>query len=139
MTATQKNQNIRGERTARYPLFAAGGVEITEEHIGRKVRFKQYEGYQGQQTLEGVGEIVYIDFTSHFVIVKMPFKRMVYGRYSSDYSDRVMCSSSYDFGNHGRKAGCWLDHENHGYQFDYPCVWKSVFELVEEETSNDKT
>ena len=118
--------------SAHYPMFAAGGIEVTPDMVGRRVRFKRYEGYEGQKTLEGEGVIQQIDHQRQRVLVKMPFKRTEYGRegYNIGDSDLLVCSAKFEFEKPGRPQGHWLDYEDHGYQFDYPKVWKNVFELL---------
>jgi hypothetical protein len=100
--------------------------------IGRRVEFQAYEGYQGYQTLKGVGVIVAINYTYGTVTVRMPFERSVYGRgnYLVGKSDLITLSSQYSF---REPKGRHLHYESSGYQFDYPIKWNHVFKILPEE------
>lgn len=133
-TTITESPRIRGTYPAKYKLFAADGVEVTPDMIGRKVEFQSYEGYQNHKTLKGVGVIHSIDYQYGTVTVEMPFERSVYGRdnFLVDRSNLLRMSGDYQFERPGKPAGRYLDYISNGFQFDYPTSWQHIFKILPE-------
>lgn len=118
----------------KHPI-TVNGVPLTDDDIGRRVRYQRYEGYQNTQVLKGEGTIKSIDYTYGQVHVSTGQFRTTYFRgYSSGRTDVVTIFSEYDHktGNRELNRG-----KSDGWQLEMPKTYEHVFEFIEEDAGSE--
>jgi hypothetical protein len=111
---TERKFTIHGTQREEYPLYAAEGVQITPDMLGRKVEFKSYEN---GKPVQGIGTLVGIDFQYHSVFVQMEKPIIISSKFGSYQTDTIQMSSSYQF---EEPCGCHVHRDETSWQYDYP-------------------
>jgi hypothetical protein len=111
---TEKKYTIHGAQREKYPLYAAEGVQITPNMLGRKVEFKSYEN---GRPVQGIGTFAGIDFNYHTIFVQMEKPIIISSKFGSYKTDTIQMSSSYQF---EEPSGCHVHREATSWQHDYP-------------------